>query len=137
MDITLLKILIFLSGFQRMTGLSARLRRWTQDGVLQLQRRAYEVQQRGTWTNLETDVPLTVEKQSLEDLVAESVPLRSIYVNTEYPKGSGDKSEEDFSPKALRSAKTWATQDTFISVGEGSLKKSQSKGESLKESDGE
>ncbi|KAF2682061.1 hypothetical protein K458DRAFT_342341, partial [Lentithecium fluviatile CBS 122367] len=72
LDITLLKFLIFLSEFQRLTGLSRHLSRWTQDGVLQLQRRAYEAQGRGLWENLDEDVPLTAEKLRLDDLPEQS-----------------------------------------------------------------
>ena len=71
-DITMLKFLIFLSKFRR--ALAPRIDRWIQDGALQLQRRAYESQGQGVWTNLSKDVPLTTEKVSLEDLPLESLP---------------------------------------------------------------
>jgi len=70
-DITLLKFLIFLSKFRR--ALAPRIDRWIQDGVLQLQRRAYEAQREGTWTNLDKDVPLTIESVKLKDLPLESL----------------------------------------------------------------
>lgn len=138
-DITLLKFLIFLSEFRRLTGLSNRLNRWTQDGVLQLQRRAYEAQRRGEWVDLEHDVPLTARKEALEDLPVESVDLSTlfgIYRDTKDKKQS-DAYEEILSPRPLRSTKTWATQDTVVSLGQSSLKKSYSKDSSLKESDKE
>jgi hypothetical protein len=47
-DIVLLKFLIYLSKFRR--ALSPRIERWIQDGVLQLQRRAYEAHKEGTWS---------------------------------------------------------------------------------------
>lgn len=70
LDILVLKFLIFLSGFRKT--LSPRLDRWIQDGVLQLQRRAYEAEGQGTWSNLDSDVPLTENKEMLTPL-----PLRS------------------------------------------------------------
>ncbi|KAF2265707.1 hypothetical protein CC78DRAFT_598290 [Lojkania enalia] len=72
-DLMLLKVLIYLSIFQRATGLSSRLQRWIQDGVFQLQRRAYEAEGQGTWTNLNEDVPITEQKELLEDLALQSV----------------------------------------------------------------
>jgi hypothetical protein len=130
LDITLLKFLVFLSEFRRLTGLSHRLSRWTQDGVLQLQRRAYEAQGRGTWVNLDDDVPLTVSKERLEDL-----PLTRVLVDfTDSKASSGHRKEdEDFTPRPLRSTKTWATQETAVSTGEFSLKKSHWKGSKLEE----
>ncbi|KAF2871909.1 hypothetical protein BDV95DRAFT_28836 [Massariosphaeria phaeospora] len=66
LDIGLLHFLIYLSKFRR--ALAPRSDRWIQDGVLQLQRRAYEGQGQGTWTNLDQEIPLTVEKELLSDL---------------------------------------------------------------------
>ena len=71
LDIALLKFLIFLTSFRE--ALSPRLDRWIQDGVLQLQRRAYEAEGQGTWSHVDQDVPLTEPKEMLT-----SLPLRSL-----------------------------------------------------------
>lgn len=73
-DITLLKFLIFVSRFRK--ALAPRIERWIQDGILQLQRRAYEAQGASTWTYLEKDVPVTVGKDQLPDLPVETMPPR-------------------------------------------------------------
>ena len=65
-DISLLKFLVYLSKFR--AALSPRIDRWIQDGVLQLQRRAFEAQGQGIWTRLDKDVPLTVKGEKLLDL---------------------------------------------------------------------
>jgi hypothetical protein len=75
LDIALLKFLIFLSGFRK--ALNPRLDRWIQDGVLQLQRRAYEAEGQGTWSRLHNDVPLTEAKQPLEELAVQTLRRRS------------------------------------------------------------
>lgn len=54
--------------------LAPRLDRWIQDGVLQLQRRAYEAQSEATWTDLDKDLPLTTFEEKLSDLPTESLP---------------------------------------------------------------
>ena len=69
-DITLLKFLVFLSRFRK--ALAPRLDRWVQDGVLQLQRRAYAAQGEGTWHDLDKDVPLTRAGETLSDLTVET-----------------------------------------------------------------
>jgi hypothetical protein len=75
LDIAMLKFLIFLSGFRK--ALNPRLDRWIQDGVLQLQRRAYEAEGQGTWSHLHNDVPLTEPKESLEELSLQNLTRRS------------------------------------------------------------
>ena len=45
-----------------------RLERWTQEGVYQLQRRAYEAHGYGDWGNLMEEIPVTTEKTNLPDL---------------------------------------------------------------------
>jgi hypothetical protein len=74
LGIVLLRFLILLARFRR--ALAPRINRWIQDSVLQLQRRAYEAEGQGTWTRLDTDVPITTEKEKLTDLPAEPLPLR-------------------------------------------------------------
>lgn len=129
LDITLLKILVFLNGFRRLTGLTYRLSRWTQDGVLQLQRRAYEAQGIRSWENLDDDVPLLHKEWQLEDLRVESMPLTTVVVSYNELKEDGNtvKHEEEIPPGRLASAKTWATQGTLCSVEENSIKTSSSK----------
>ena len=75
LDWTILKFLIFLSRFRR--ALAPRIDRWIQDGVWQLQRRAYEGEGYRQWTNLEADVPLTQAGQTLKDLPILWVPEKT------------------------------------------------------------
>ncbi|KAH3977344.1 hypothetical protein HBH68_230830 [Parastagonospora nodorum] len=72
-DILLLKFIIYLDGSKKVLG--PRTDRWIQDGVLQLQRRAYEAHGQGTWTQLGKDVPLTAKGEKLADLPLESRPI--------------------------------------------------------------
>ena len=65
-DITLLRFLIYLSRFRRALG--PRIVRWTQDGVWQLQRRAYEGEGHKKWTDLESEIPLMEKGEVLKDL---------------------------------------------------------------------
>ncbi|CBY01681.1 hypothetical protein LEMA_P004680.1 [Plenodomus lingam JN3] len=79
LDITLLKVLVFLDSFRTM--FSPRIDRWIQDGVLQLQRRAYEAEGQGTWSNLKRDIPLTREKEILTELPLQSGTKARIYTS--------------------------------------------------------
>ncbi|KAJ4298081.1 hypothetical protein N0V90_005980 [Kalmusia sp. IMI 367209] len=54
-----------------------RLDRWVQDGIFQLQRRAYEAHTDGIWKDLDKEVPVTIEKTNLPDLPIES-PLNPL-----------------------------------------------------------
>jgi hypothetical protein len=72
-DILLLRVLIFLDKLRPV--LSPRIERWIQDGVLQLQRRAYEAHGEGTWSQLDKEVPLTRSNEKLDELPLASVPL--------------------------------------------------------------
>ncbi|KAH4178371.1 hypothetical protein HBI81_047200 [Parastagonospora nodorum] len=72
-NISLLKFIIYLDRTKKVLG--PRTDRWIQDGVLQLQRRAYEAHGQGTWTQLGKDVPLTAKGEKLADLPLESRPI--------------------------------------------------------------
>jgi hypothetical protein len=78
LDIFILKFMIYLSRFR--AALSPRIDRWIQDGIWQLQRRAYEGEGYRCWTDLEADVPLTTENQ-LKDLPILWLPSKSPAVN--------------------------------------------------------
>lgn len=65
-DITLLRFLVYLTRFRRALG--PRIARWTQDGVWQLQRRAYEGEGHRNWTDLESEIPLMEKGHKLNDL---------------------------------------------------------------------
>jgi outer membrane biosynthesis protein TonB len=71
-DTVLLRFLIYLSTFKK--ALSPRIDRWIQDGVLQLQRRAFEAHKEGTWSRLSKEVPLTDVKELLAELPLASLP---------------------------------------------------------------
>jgi len=48
--------------------LAPRLDRWVNDGVYQLQRRAFDANEQGIWTDLEKEVPITTEKMLIAEL---------------------------------------------------------------------
>jgi hypothetical protein len=60
----LLRFLIYLSQFRN--ALSPRIERWIQDGIFQLQRRAYEDQ--SEWQDIDKEIPVTVTRVKLQDL---------------------------------------------------------------------
>lgn len=74
LDISILRIMLYLRRFRRALG--PRIDRWIQDGVWQLQRRAYEGEGYRGWTDLESDIPLTEEKK-LKDLPILWLPGKS------------------------------------------------------------
>jgi hypothetical protein len=57
LDIVILRFLIFLKTFRKSLG--PRLNGWIQDGVFQLQRRAFEASDSATWERLDQVVPVT------------------------------------------------------------------------------
>lgn len=75
LDIMLLKFLVYLSSFRR--ALAPRIDRWIQDGVWQLQRRAYEGEGHRDWKDLESEIPLMHKDQKLKDLSITWLPGKS------------------------------------------------------------
>ena len=73
LDLTLLKFLIFWHRFRGF--LTPRIDAWVQDGTLQLQRHAYEMQGEGTWERLDKEVPITTDNVELSTL-----PLKSRFL---------------------------------------------------------
>ncbi|KAF2736414.1 hypothetical protein EJ04DRAFT_432960 [Polyplosphaeria fusca] len=74
-DIALLRFIAILQKIFNFR--SARITRWLQDGAWQLQRHAYEAQGEGTWKNLTSEIPTTVDKTLFADLPIEYTPLVS------------------------------------------------------------
>jgi hypothetical protein len=74
-DISLLKFLIYLSRFRRQLG--PRIERWIQDGVWQLQRRAYEGEGQRDWIDPGSEIPLTDRGRLMRDLPILWVPGKS------------------------------------------------------------
>ena len=66
LDLSMLSLLGLISKLR--SSRSPKVDRWIQDGVLQLQRRAYEAQGQGTWIRLDKDVPVTMDRVLLSDL---------------------------------------------------------------------
>jgi hypothetical protein len=95
-DISLLKFLIYLSRFRRQLG--PRIERWIQDGVWQLQRRAYEGEGQRNWSNLESEIPLTDKGCMMKDLPILWVPGKSPMVMQTTTFGSTMGSEEALRP---------------------------------------
>ncbi|KAF2110750.1 hypothetical protein BDV96DRAFT_199237 [Lophiotrema nucula] len=63
LDLGLLRTLIFVKKLRH-----PRIDRWIQDGVFQLQRRAYEAAGEGQWRRLRKEVPTTVGTERLQEL---------------------------------------------------------------------
>ena len=70
LDLMLLRFLIFLHRFRG--AMSPRIDRWIQDGVFQLQRRAYEARGEGIWKNRQEEIPVTWSKEELCELPLDS-----------------------------------------------------------------
>ncbi|KAJ4305538.1 hypothetical protein N0V90_001069 [Kalmusia sp. IMI 367209] len=70
LNLVMLKLFMFFSRFRR--ALAPRIDRWIQDGVFQLQRRAYEGSQQGTWKLLNSEIPVTVTQELLHELPLET-----------------------------------------------------------------
>lgn len=71
-----LKVFIFLSHFR--LKLSPRIDCWIQDGVFQLQRRAFDAYGQGTWEGLSNEIPSTKRGQQLTILPVSSSQSLSI-----------------------------------------------------------
>jgi hypothetical protein len=91
-DLGMLKGLMLLSRFRR--ALAPRLDRWFQDGVLQLQRQAFEAQGKGNWEKLDDEVPVTRFEEKLSGLSKTSPMVMN-----------------------FRTQSTWATTGTDIKEG--------------------
>lgn len=102
-DFMLLRFLITLSRFRR--AMAPKLDRWIQDGVFQLQRRAYEAKGEGSWQHIDKEIPVTTGKERLGDLPIESVVGSSLSEVQECSSCSARK---------LRSMKSWATDTTAV-----------------------
>lgn len=115
-DIIVLKFLVYLSHFRRQLG--PRIERWIQDGVWQLQRRAYEGEGQRNWIDLEGEIPLTSRGELLKDLPTLWVPGKSPMVlqnqtfasngsqETLRPVGDGSDHVED-GTRRLRPGSRW------------------------------
>lgn len=66
LNLLMLKLFIFLGVFRR--ALAPRIDRWIQDGVFQLQRRAYESDAQSTWKHLNSEIPITESPDLLYEL---------------------------------------------------------------------
>ncbi|KAF2733975.1 hypothetical protein EJ04DRAFT_577282 [Polyplosphaeria fusca] len=62
----ILRMAIFLSKFRR--ALAPKIDRWVQEGVFQLQRRAFEANGEGTWYDRNEEIPLTADIELLAEL---------------------------------------------------------------------
>jgi hypothetical protein len=69
-NMLILRFFIFMSRFR--AALAPRVDHWVQDGIYQLQRRAFEAQGQGCWKNLEQEVPITLDGEKLRELPVES-----------------------------------------------------------------
>ncbi|OAL45319.1 hypothetical protein IQ07DRAFT_662175 [Pyrenochaeta sp. DS3sAY3a] len=79
LDLVFLRLIIMPRG-------SPQMSRWIQEGIFQLQRRAYEAHGEGTWFHLEKEVPMTDIGLKLEELPLESSPVKES-LGKEFSKG--------------------------------------------------
>ncbi|KAF2114997.1 hypothetical protein BDV96DRAFT_646853 [Lophiotrema nucula] len=93
LNLTILRFILFLSKFRHALG--PRLERWAQDGLFQLQRRAFDAHAEGTWIRLEDEIPVTETDSRMAELPVESMPVFA-----------GEKS--------LMRGKTWRTDVTAV-----------------------
>ncbi|KAF2184852.1 hypothetical protein K469DRAFT_750706 [Zopfia rhizophila CBS 207.26] len=99
LDFMLLRFLITLSRFRR--AMAPKLHRWIQDGVFQLQRRAYEARGEGSWQHTDKEIPVTLGNERLEDLPVLSVSgLPHEVLGDRYDGGGGQIREQGV--RALR-----------------------------------
>ncbi|KAJ4290347.1 hypothetical protein N0V90_010563 [Kalmusia sp. IMI 367209] len=70
----ILRFFIFLKRFRK--SLAPRLDRWVNDGIFQLQRRAFEANQEGFWTDLEKEIPVTSSNTAMSELPTKSRTIR-------------------------------------------------------------
>jgi hypothetical protein len=71
LDILLLRFLVFLTRFRH--ALAPQIDRWIQDGVFQLQRRAYEANEGGSWKYIDHEILMTMSSEYLAELPLESL----------------------------------------------------------------
>ncbi|CAI6342197.1 unnamed protein product [Periconia digitata] len=64
LNIYILRFFIFLSKSRR--ALAPRLDQWVNDGVFQLQRRAFEAKNQGKWTKIDSEIPVTEKEEVLQ-----------------------------------------------------------------------
>lgn len=72
LDLLLLKFLIFWHRFRGL--LSPRIDAWVEDGIFQLQRRAYEAYGQGKWEFPDKEVPITIDDADLAPFGLKSIP---------------------------------------------------------------
>ncbi|KAF2736964.1 hypothetical protein EJ04DRAFT_562032 [Polyplosphaeria fusca] len=110
-NLSVLRFMIFLSRFRKTLG--PRIDRWVQDGVFQLQRRAFDAYGEGVWINLEKEIPATISDHRLSELPIESLDIKG-------------------RQRAMLRTRTWKTDVTAVSLEGQDLKK-----ESLEKNDDE
>ena len=66
----ILRFFIFMARFR--AALAPRINHWVQDGIFQLQRRAFEAQGQGCWIHIEQEIPITLDGGKLRELHVES-----------------------------------------------------------------
>jgi hypothetical protein len=54
------------------SALAPRIDHWVQDGIFQLQRRAFEAQGQGCWKYLDQEIPVTLDGENLRELPVQS-----------------------------------------------------------------
>ena len=97
-DLILLKGLVFLSKFRRVLG--PRLDRWTQDGIFQLQRRAFEAEGQGSWERLDHEIPLTGAGEVLVELSNKTSLMTEASVHSK--PGSPTNTDPDECPETAQ-----------------------------------
>ncbi|KAF1957462.1 hypothetical protein CC80DRAFT_470752 [Byssothecium circinans] len=104
-NMTVLRFFIFLSRFRR--ALAPRIDRWVQDGIFQLQRRAFEAEGVGNWVDLEKEVPVTMEREYLAEL---PFPSTVRHVAHERHVGNDDLDEDAMKSSSISDTECERTQ---------------------------
>ena len=105
LNLTILRFVLFLSKFRR--ALAPRIDRWAQDGIFQLQRRAFDAQGEGSWIDLEKEIPVTGDRSKLAELpvasLAATVDKRYAQANMSTPdQAKGEQLEAEADEWAAR-----------------------------------
>ena len=105
----MLKLFMFFSKFR--SALAPRIDHWIQDGVFQLQRRAYEGCQQGTWELLNSEIPVTVTQDLLHELPLETRCLKCPEPSDRHGAEHADTELEQIIPQSEQGSVAEKTED--------------------------
>ncbi|KAF2012695.1 hypothetical protein BU24DRAFT_465061 [Aaosphaeria arxii CBS 175.79] len=107
-NMMVLRVFIFLSRFRR--ALAPRIDHWVQDGIFQLQRRAFQSEGQGSWLGSEKEIPHTTKSEHLAKLPNGSTA--TIAIDAESPKPTPSSTFSDMTKTETNVAKTEVTSES-------------------------